>query len=286
MMQELFPNLYIEQGYPGVVLGVIALSHGLVLIDAPFRPEDIRSWRSALVNLGGGVERLLVNLDAHMDRTLGSRAMECTVIAHEGVVSVLRNRPSTLKAQGVETGAEWELYENLGSVRWSPPEITFTEHLKIFWNEAPIILEYHPGPSNGAIWVNVLEHKVVFVGDAVVFPQPPFLAQANIPEWLRTLEILASPEYRDYLIVSGRTGLVTQKEVEKQAQVLREIQSRLEHLGVGTVSEAVVAELARELIEKFEPIAERASQYENRLKYGLWRYYLRHYRSSEDTEED
>ncbi len=285
-MQELFPNLYIEQGYPGVVLGVAALPHGLVLIDAPFRPEDIRSWRSTLVNLGGGVDRLLINLDAHMDRTLGSRAMECTVIAHEGVVSVLRNRPSTLKAQGVETGAEWELYENLGGVRWSPPEITFTKHMKIFWNEAPIVLEYHPGPSNGAIWVNVLEHKVVFVGDAVVYPQPPFLAQANIPEWLRTLDVLASPEYRDYLIVSGRTGLVTQKEVEKQAQVLRDIQSRLERLGVGEVSEVAVAELARELMEKFEPIPERVSQYENRLKYGLWRYYLRHYRSSADTEED
>ncbi len=285
-MQELFPNLYIEQGYPGVVLGAIVLPHGLVLIDAPFRPEDIRSWRSTLVNLGGGVDRLLINLDAHMDRTLGSRAMECTVIAHEGVVSVLRNRPSTLKAQGVETGAEWELYENLGSVRWSPPEITFTEHMKIFWNDAPIVLEYHPGPSNGAIWVNVLEHKVVFVGDAVVYPQPPFLAQANIPEWLRTLEILASPEYHDYLIISGRTGLVTQKEVEKQAQVLKDLQSRLEHLGMGAVSEATIAELARGLLDKFELDSGRANQYENRLKYGLWRYYLRHYRSSEDTEED
>lgn len=285
-MQELFPNLYVEQGYPGVVLGVIVLPHGLVLIDAPFRPEDIRSWRSTLVNLGGGVDRLLINLDAHMDRTLGSRAMECTVIAHEGVVSVLRNRPSTLKAQGVETGAEWELYENLGSVRWSPPEITFTEHMKIFWNDVPIVLEYHPGPSNGAIWVNVLEHKAVFVGDAVVYPQPPFLAQANIPEWLRTLETLVSPEYRDYLIISGRTGLVTQKEVEKQAQVLRDVQSRLEHLGIGAVNEAVVADLARELIEKFDLTPERVTQYENRLKYGLWRYYLRHYRSSEDTEED
>lgn len=285
-MQELFPNLYIEQGYPGVVLGAIVLPHGLVLIDAPFRPEDIRSWRSTLVNLGGGVDRLLINLDAHMDRTLGSRAMECTVIAHEGVVSVLRNRPSTLKAQGVETGAEWELYENLGSVRWSPPEITFTEHMKIFWNDAPIVLEYHPGPSNGAIWVNVLEHKVVFVGDAVVYPQPPFLAQANIPEWLRTLEILASPEYHDYLIISGRTGLVTQKDVEKQAQVLKDLQSRLEHLGMGAVSEATIAELARGLLDKFELDSGRATQYENRLKYGLWRYYLRHYRSSEDTEED
>lgn len=55
---------------------------------------------------------------------------------------------------------------------------------------------------------------------------------------------------------------------------------------MGAVSEATIAELARGLLDKFELDSGRANQYENRLKYGLWRYYLRHYRSSEDTEED
>ena len=77
-MQELAHHVYIETGYAGVTLGAINWSHGLVLIDAPFRAEDARSWRSALLNLGGGVDRLLVNLDAHFDRTLGVRAMDCT----------------------------------------------------------------------------------------------------------------------------------------------------------------------------------------------------------------
>jgi hypothetical protein len=63
--------------------GQITCPHGLVLIDSPFRPEDARSWRSTLLNLSGGVDRLLVNLDSHLDRTLGVRAMECTVVGHE-----------------------------------------------------------------------------------------------------------------------------------------------------------------------------------------------------------
>ena len=73
-MQELAPHVYIETGYAGVTLGAINWAHGLILIDAPFRAEDTRSWRSNLLNLGGGVDRLLVNLDAHFDRTLGARA--------------------------------------------------------------------------------------------------------------------------------------------------------------------------------------------------------------------
>lgn len=127
----------------------------------------------------------------------------------------------------------------------------------------------------------------MFVGDAVVYPQPPFLAQANIPEWLRTLETLASAEYRDYLIIGGRTGLVTLKEVERQAEFLQKVLTRLESLDTGSASpEVLIANLARELLGEFEVLPERAAQYENRLKHGLWRYYLRHYRSSEDTVED
>jgi len=285
-MQELFSNLYIEQGYPGVVLGAITLPHGLVLIDAPFRQEDVRSWRAALINLGGGVDRLLVNLDAHMDRTLGSRAMECTVVAHEALATILRNRPATLKAQGLETGAEWELYEITGSARWAPPEITFTERMQIFWNDAPLVLEYRPGPSTGAIWVHVPEHKVVFVGDAVVYPQPPFLAQANIPEWLRTLEVLASEEYRDYLIVGGRTGLITQKEVRYQIEFLQDVQRELEALAAANAEAERVQSLVPDFLKRLEVPADRAALYEQRLKHGLTRYFLRHFRSSEESAEE
>ena len=92
-MQELANHVFIETGYAGVTLAAINWSHGLILIDSPFRPEDTRSWRSALLNLGGGVDRLLVTLDVHFDRTLGTRSMDCTVVGHEKMASVFRNRP-------------------------------------------------------------------------------------------------------------------------------------------------------------------------------------------------
>jgi 3-hydroxyisobutyrate dehydrogenase-like beta-hydroxyacid dehydrogenase len=82
-MQEIAAHVFIETAYPGVTLAALNTPHGLILVDAPLRGEDTRSWRATLLNMGGGVERLLVNLDAHFDRTLGARAMDCTVVAHE-----------------------------------------------------------------------------------------------------------------------------------------------------------------------------------------------------------
>jgi glyoxylase-like metal-dependent hydrolase (beta-lactamase superfamily II) len=276
-MQELANHVYIETGYPGVTLGAINWAHGLVLIDAPFRPEDARSWRSALLNLGGGVDRLLVNLDAHFDRTLGVRAMDCTVVGHEKMAEIFRNRPVTFKTQGTETGAEWELYNGLGSIRWVPPEITFTERLLIHWDESPLSLESHPGPSTGAIWAVLPEQRIAFVGDALVPDQPPYLASANLPAWLNTLRPLLTPAYQDYLLISGRGGPVAHQQVRRQIAHLEKLNGMLEELAQQKAPAAETAGLLTPLMKDFDIPVQREMQYRQRMQYGVYHYYVRHY---------
>lgn len=281
-MQELATHVYIETGYAGVTLGAINWAHGLVLIDAPFRPEDARSWRSALLNLGGGVDRLLVNLDAHFDRTLGARAMECTVVSHELVADVFRNRPVTFKTQGAETGAEWELYNGLGSIRWVPPEITFTDRLAIHWDESPLLLEAHPGPSTGAIWATLPGQRIAFVGDALLPDQPPFLAPADLPTWLNTLRPLLTPAYQDFLLISGRGGPVAHQQVRRQIQVLEHAYAMLEDLAHQKAPAAETARLVPALLQDYEVPPQRETQYRQRLQHGLYQYYIRHYQPTEE----
>ncbi|MEM5775279.1 MAG: MBL fold metallo-hydrolase, partial [Anaerolineaceae bacterium] len=229
-MQEIAAHVFIETAYPGVTLGAINTPHGLILIDAPLRGEDTRSWRATLLNLGGGVDRLMVNLDAHFDRTLGARAMDCTVVAHEKVAQVFRNRPVTFKMQGNETGAEWELYSNLGSIRWAPPEVTFTDEVNIHWGSNLIRLEFHPGASLGALWVHLPEEQILFVGDAVTPNQPPYLASADVPVWIEALRLLLSDQYKNHTLVSGRGGLVTHAQVNAQLAYLERVRARIEGL--------------------------------------------------------
>ncbi len=286
-MQEITHKVFIENSYLGVTLGAINLPHGLLLVDAPPRPEDVRSWRASLLNLGGSVDRLLVNLDAHTDRTLGVRAMECTVLAHEKTAQVFRNRPTAFKSQDVETGADWELCNGLGSIRWAPPEITFTHRMAIYWDDQPVIIEHHPGSHLGAIWVEVPEEKVCFVGDAILPNQPPFLASGDLPEWLASLELLLSPAYQDTLLIGGRTGLVTREQVRDQINFMRLVESHLKALAGQKASPEATASLIPELLKGFDFPEQRQEQYTQRLKWGLFYYFSRHYRTSvlEDAEE-
>lgn len=278
-MQTLAPQVFIEESYPGVTLGAIALPHGLIQIDAPPSPEDGRSWRAALLGLNSGVERLLVNLDAHPDRTLGARSMDCTIIAHENTARAFRNRPNTFKAQGDETGADWESVAGLGSIRWAPPEISFTARMAIEWSNFPVLIESHPGPGIGASWAILPETGIVFVGDLVLKNQPPFLAQARLPEWLESLKVLMT-EYKNHTIVSGRGGVVPYAMVQAQYDHLAKIHDDLESLAKQQAEPDAVESLVEPFIAGLKAPSHRQKQYAQRLAYGLRQYYTRYYLSS------
>ena len=279
-MDAIAKNVYVEDRFLGVTLGVITLQRGLIQIDAPPAPEDGRSWRAALMGMGGGHERVLINLDSHPDRTLGVRGMDCTVIAHEKTAQAFRNRPTTFKAQGDETGANWEAIPGLGSVRWAPPEISFVEKITIHWSDTPILLENRPGPGTGSIWVTLPAEKVVFVGDAIMKGQPPFLANADLPEWIETLKVLQQPEYKGYIIVSGRGGVVTQQHVRSQIETLKRIYDKIDKLGKKKPANPQTDKLAEQILKDFKAPSARQRQYLHRLRYGLQHYYIHHYHPS------
>jgi glyoxylase-like metal-dependent hydrolase (beta-lactamase superfamily II) len=277
-MQSIANDIYIEDQFLGATLGVINLPHGQIQVDAPPSPEDCRTWRAALLNLGGGSDRLLVNLDSHPDRTLGARAMDCTIVAQEKTAHVFRTRPTTFKAQGEETGSDWESIPGLGNIRWVPPEITFSQQMTIHWGESPVILEHHPGPTSGATWVILPEPKVVFVGDAVLKNQPPFLAGADLPVWLDTLKLLLSPAYRNWLVVSGRGGVVAAEVIRTQRDYLDQVLNKFEKLANKKSTPEAVEDLVLPLLHSFKIPSSQLQKYTRRLRYGLQHYYSRHYR--------
>lgn len=271
-MQEIADGVFIEDSYAGVVLGAVSMDTGLLMIDAPIFAEDARSWRSSMMNFSSVGNRLLASMDAHHDRSLGLRNMECRLIGHEALKDEYRSRPVSIKAQIQDTGAEWEELNGLGSIRWLSPEITFSEHLFLNWGEQPVRLEYHPGPAVGSTWAVVPHAKAVFIADTVIANMPPFLHQANIPDWLESLEVLKN-EYSDYLLISGRSGIVTLKDVEAQIKFLEKTESLLKRAlrrkyGVGDLNSSI-----NKLVNDFPD----ESIYQKRLAYGFAQCYQQNY---------
>jgi glyoxylase-like metal-dependent hydrolase (beta-lactamase superfamily II) len=276
-MQQIDRGIFYENSYLGVTLGALVFSHGVIVIDAPLRLEDTRSWRSAIINQRGGSNRVLVNLDAHPDRTLGSRALDCVIIAHAKAAQVFRSRPTIFKGQTVETGAIWETYTDAIGMRWASPDITFTHRMSLHWGGPEVVLEHHPGPNQGAIWVHIPDAHVLFVGDAVLVNQPPFLAHADFNSWLESLDLLLS-SYRNYTIISGRGGPVTQEDIRLQYEFLREVIDAMERLSKTSLTPEAIQDLVPALLSRYSFPAELRELYSVRLRYGLHHCFARRYR--------
>ena len=143
-----------------------------------------------------------------------------------------------------------------------------------------MLLEHHPGPTSGAAWVILQEMKIVFVGDAVLKNQPPFLAGADIPVWINTLKLLLSPAYRNWLVVSGRGGVVAVEAIRAQKDYLESVLKKVEKLAKKKSSPEAVENLVAPLLNPFKIPASQMHKYSRRLRYGLHRYYARHYRAT------
>ncbi len=285
-MEEIARNVYIETGFTGVTLAAIPWSQGQILIDSPFRNDDIRSWRASLVNLAAGGERVLINLDAHYDRTLGSRAMEATLITHEATATAFRTRPLTFKNQHLGTGSAWEQSNNLGTTRWSPPDITFDQSITLYPDGITLVVEHHPGPMAGSCWLEIPEEKILFVGDAFPVNQPPFLANADITRWVVSLEELTSGRYAGYKLVSGRGGLTTTAKIPSFIKWLHSVETKIKLLGEKMAQPEETATWVPSLLHSFDISEDLKDQYTDRLKWGLFQYYAhRYFPSRAETEE-
>jgi glyoxylase-like metal-dependent hydrolase (beta-lactamase superfamily II) len=276
-MKKISSSVYIEDSYPGVTVGAILFDEGVLLIDAPLRPDDGREWLSTVRDEQNGTDRTLVYLDSHPDRTLGGRALESTIIAHEAVGKVFEDRPSIFKAQVPESGTAWETCTGLSGIRWAAPNLAFVTHLQLHTGDAQIILEHHPGPEDGAAWVVAPESGVVFVGDLVTVKQPPFLSMANLEAWDLSLELLSSPAYKDYTMISSREGKINEKSIKEMRKFLGGVHKQLEKMARRKSSEENVEKMIDKLLGSFDFSARYRNQYYQRLLYGLKHCYANRY---------
>ncbi len=285
-MQAISDGIYFQNAYAGVTIGAVILPSGTLLIDSPLIPEEARSWKSIILTQSRGTHRLLVNLDEHYDRTLGNRYLDFTVLAHKKTADAFETRSNVFKGQNYETGSEWENYPEIIGSRWIQPSLTFEHHLDIHWGGREIHLDHHMGPSLGAIWVEIPSEKIVFIGDAAAENQPPFFANANLDSWIESLEVLKSRKYKEYTIISGRSGKINANVVKEQQAILKNLAGRLETLSKREASPDEIRKLVPGILSKYQFPKKYEGLYTKRLMYGLHQYYLKNYSHSTQPPEE
>ena len=271
-MKEIAPNIYIEQNSLGLFTGIIQSDDGMVLIDSPLRQLEGGLWKGSADQSEYSYKCYMIVLDTNYDRLLSIKGSDCAIVAQSDAISPIRSRPPRISEDYQQRVENSETV--VSGNRMLPPEIIFDSELSLHVGSLLVDLAHHPGSNQAGVWVTIPERKVVFVGDTVVVDQPPFIAYSNLETWEQDLKLLSSGEFKDYQIVSSRSGVVDREQVKTMSKHIAAIRAIIDSL---KESKAPI----EDWYNKIPQILSRFSQLDlfnseifyNRLHWGITTYY-------------
>jgi len=266
-MQKIVRNVYLENKYIGVDLGLVVIGKELLLIDSPLHTEDVKEWFKVISERGR--PKFLVLLDSHPDRVLGSRTLSLPAIAQDQTLTTIREWADTFKGNAHPIGAEADNLKRITGVNNAIPEITFSERMVIHMGGKEIVFLHRPGPRPGSMWMVIPDLSVVFVGDTVTMDEPPYVGVSVIEAWLNNLDELRGSDMKSYTLISSCGGRIDRKDINRMARFLRKVQSRVEKLENDKTRDDEIEHLAIDLMGDFTIRSIQQDLILKRLKTGL-----------------
>jgi glyoxylase-like metal-dependent hydrolase (beta-lactamase superfamily II) len=266
-MRKITSDVYIENRFPAVHLGLIAIGGKVLLVDCPIRLEDGRSWLSQASEYGKPLYMAL--LDHHPDRVIGARDLRMPLVGQTNTSQIMATKSDSFKGSAHPIGAETDKLKRVTGVSRAIPNLAFTFEMTIRMGGGEVEFWHRPGPMEGAMWVVNQDREVIFIGDAVTVAEPPFLGEADIEAWLDTLDELRSFEDRSYHLISSRDGLIDREDINTMARFLRKVRVRIERLGEIEEPASEFDSIAGGLLDDFELTGARRERARLRLRVGL-----------------
>lgn len=272
-MQKIAPGIFIESSFPALQLGVVTSGGDALLIDSPLLVDDARDWLASVRKKGK--PSYLALLDAYPDRVLGARSLNLRLVAHDDTRKEIRDWPDTFKGNAHPIGADADRIKRVTGVHKAVPDLTFSREMDLHLGDMVVHFVHMPGSRRGAMWVVLRDAGIVFIGDAVVVSEPPYFGEAQLEEWLETLDVLRESPYDGYKIIGSRDGVIKREHVNAMARFLRKIPVRLDRMQEKEDPSEAAGKYAEDLLGDFKVAKSELEQAQLRLEAGLLDLYQR-----------
>lgn len=198
-------------------VGVLVGRDRVYVVDTCFTERRTRALLAAVAELSDKPISTLLNTHHHGDHTYGNHLLGpgVTIVGHERTrAEVLA---SGLATTGVFPGVEW------GDLEISPPFVTFTDELTIWFDDEPIVAR-HIGPAHTTndVVYHLPERRLAFVGDLVFNGGTPFVLMGSVAGSLRAYEQLRDMDLD--VVVPGHGPVCDASAFDEMAAYLRFVQ--------------------------------------------------------------
>lgn len=205
-MEEIADGIFVETRYEGVNVAAIITSEGVICIDTPSYPRDARDWVVQIERLHPRQIRYIILTDGNGDRLLNNRWLNAPIVAHQVVAEMINGYDKRYPLPMIESLSRRnpQRAKDFASGPVDGVSISFTKNMSMLSSRNGITLQHKPGPTEGSIWVELPDDRILFTGDSIVTGTQPYLEQLEWQDWMDSLMFLADRQGQLDLVVPGR----------------------------------------------------------------------------------
>jgi len=242
-MQKIKDHVYVETEFLGCNPSFIITTDGIVMIDAPQKPEEAFQWRKEIQK--HGKVAYIVNTDHHRDHAIGDYYFGAETIMHEGTMKKLT------APEYVELCKNWVklLDPQSGPIMnhyfVRRPKFTYSSRMTLHVGEDTFELIHAKSHTADETLVYMPEKKVLFTGDTVCTNGIPSLYESYPLEWLDALQLIEELDFE--VLVPGHGNVGNKDSMRQFRKELKILINRAEELiNQGLDRETIIQDLRYE----------------------------------------
>ncbi len=227
--------------------GIIVGKDGIVVVDTLISAKQAQRFIKDIRKISGKPILYVIDTHYHLDHTFGNAEF-----ARLGAVIVAQvNCRENMVKYGEETLKNAKEYgltpEQMEGTGIAYPVLTFTDRMTIDLGDEKVDLVYvAPSHTSGNILVEVPQEKVLFTGDILFTDFHPYMADGDIPGWIRNLDYIETLDVDR--IVPGHGPISGKKDISDMKSYLIAFDAEAKELAAhSNDAKAISAEMLKSL---------------------------------------
>lgn len=274
-IKKIKANICVAEGeYMGANSSCINTREGMVVIDTPYLPNEVKKWQAEMAKLGNNKKTAyVINTDYHYDHCMGNSMICPNVVSHELTYKRMLEPDGTGRRYflGMNQLLPQEVKQQVYDIALGIPTVTFSDQMGLHMGDANFQLMHMGGHTDATIIIRLVDEGVLFSGDEVSANSHPYTGDANFKQWMDVLERILKMEVD--VIIPGHGVVCGKPEAAKLLDYFRQRWGRVMDLKKKGVAKEEVVKQLHSMIDYFPIDPTRVAQTNLYFEQGTARMY-------------
>ena len=188
--------------------GIIVGPSEIMVIDSLRVPSHAKALIDDVKRISDKPIKYLIDTHSHWDHSWGNEEFnDSVIIGHDNCFKEMNDGEWNEKWLNTIVSANDPWSEEAKTVNITPPNLTFLDEMKIFFDDREIVFKYFgKAHTSGDIFIHLPKENILFTGDVIQNKGIPFFGDSYPRDWLETSKKIINVKPDMFVAGHGKIG--------------------------------------------------------------------------------